>query len=785
MLPRAKFHRFAFLFICLVRCVAAQSVPVPLVSEPLVPDTVAPGSTGFRLTVNGAGFESGAVVYWNGRPRTTTFVSANKLQASINTSDVASAGTTAITVLNPGSKHPSPPVYFPIQAPLASVAMALDGNLNATGTVTSGDFNNDGKLDLAVFTTVSNLPSVQVFLGNGDGTFQAPITTTVSLPGYPELLLAADFNGDGKLDLALSSDDQDSPYTLILLGDGTGNFSTVSEYDYVYGIAEGIGDFNGDGRLDLIENNFYQCAVLLGEGNGNFRQKNIQYFDCGDYPGIPVVGDFNRDGKLDLAVPNSYGTSSVEVFLGNGDGTFQPAVSYAVDSGNEVVAADVNGDGKLDLITNGVSVLLGRGDGTFAIGPTTTIPGTPQSSQFGAADFNGDGKLDIGMVLYPANGSNYQQAVAVLLGNGDGTFQSPILSDAGEGGVSGAGMGDFNNDGKMDFFVGTVLDYYYPGNVMLFLQTSLSVSVNTLSFTYQNLNTTAPAQSVTLTNITAAAVPIQGIGFTGTGATNFAQTNNCGTSLAAGASCQIQVTFTPTVTGTLSATLTISYAGPGGPQSVAVTGIGVSLTLSVTPTSLTFPTQVVGTNSPTQYINLLNTGDFQINISSIATTGPFTQTNNCPSVLYYDGNTYETCDIVVTFTPMAKGPATGALTITDNATGSPQTIPLSGTGTAVQLSAVSVNFGNQAVGTSSTAFPIQLFNKGNTTLAIGQIVLAGTNPADFSEINNCGSAVAAKSSCTVNVTFSPSATGSRSAALSITDNGGGSPQSVGLFGTGD
>src|ERR1700727_1698213 len=333
MLLRAKFYRLAFLSVCLMRLAAAQSVPVPLISLPLVPDTVARGSTGFRLTVNGTGFESGAVVYWNGHPRTTTFVSANKLQASINTSDVASAGTAAITVLNPRSKHLSPPVYFPIQTPFASVAMALDGNLSATGTVTSGDFNNDGKLDLAVFTSISKLPSVQVFLGNGDGTFQAPITTTVSLPGHPALLIAADFNGDGKLDLALSSDDQDSPYTQILLGDGTGNFSTISEYDYIYGLAEGVGDFNGDGHLDLIENNFYHCAVLLGEGNGNFQQKDIQYFDCGSYPGIPAVGDFNRDNKLDLAVASSYGTSSVDLFLGNGDGTFQPAVTYAVDSG--------------------------------------------------------------------------------------------------------------------------------------------------------------------------------------------------------------------------------------------------------------------------------------------------------------------------------------------------------------------------------------------------------------------------------------------------------------------
>jgi hypothetical protein len=773
-----------WLCICLISiAAAAQSIPVPLIYQPLLPDTVAPGSTGFRLTLNGSGFVSGAVVNWNGQPRMTTFVSANKLQASINTADVAAAGTATITVLNPRSKHPSQPVYFSIQTPLGSVAMAFDGNLNATGTVTSGDFNNDGKLDVALFTFVSNVSSIQVFFGNGDGTFQAPITTTLtSASGTLRWLLAADFNGDGNLDLALSVDDQDNPYTDILLGDGTGKFSPALQQNYIYGLAYGVGDFNGDGRLDLIENNFYECAVLLGNGDGTFQQKNDSFFECGDYPGIPAVGDFNRDGKLDLAVPNSYGTSSVDVFLGNGNGAFQSVHTYAVDSGNELVAADFNGDGKLDLITNGVSVLFGRGDGTFSVGPTTALPGSPQASQFGVADFNGDGKPDIGMVLYPSSGTNNQQAIAVLLGNGDGTFQSPILTDAGAGGTSGVGMGDFNNDGKMDFYVGTVLDYYYPGSTMLFLQSSLSVSVNTLAFTDQNLNTTAPAQSITLTNITTAAVPIQGIAFTGAGATNFAQTNNCGTSLTAEASCQIQVTFTPTVTGTLNAALTISYAGMGGPQSIAVTGIGVSIMLSVAPASLTFPTQVIGTNSSTQYITLVNTGDFQTNISSIATTGPFQQMNNCPSSLYYTG---DTCDIVVTFSPTTKGPVTGTISITDSATGSPQTVTLSGSGSAVLLSAVSVNFGNQSIGTSSTTFPIQLFNKGNTTLAIIQIAITGTNASDFSETNTCGTAVMAKSSCTINVTFTPGATGLRSAALSIADNGGGSPQSVGLFGTGD
>ena len=157
------------------------------------------------------------------------------------------------------------------------------------------------------------------------------------------------------------------------------------------------------------------------------------------------------------------------------------------------------------------------------------------------------------------------------------------------------------------------------------------------------------------------------------------------------------------------------------------------------------------------------------------------ETNNCPSSLTQD----QSCQIQVTFQASARGLQPGKLSVTDTAINSPQSVKLSGTGTVVKLSATGVNFGNQKVGTTSSAVPIKLTNQGTVPLSITQISITGANAADFSQTNNCGLGIPAGASCTINLTFAPTATGVRTAAVSITDNGGASPQSVALTGTGD
>jgi hypothetical protein len=224
----------------------------------------------------------------------------------------------------------------------------------------------------------------------------------------------------------------------------------------------------------------------------------------------------------------------------------------------------------------------------------------------------------------------------------------------------------------------------------------------------------------------------------------------------------------------------MDYQGPGSPQTVSLSGVGAVSTVTLTPPNLKFPLRLIGTTSPAKTATLANTGSVPVNISNISTKGPFSQTNNCPSSLAVGAN----CQIQVKFTPVQKGLATGNLSVTDDAKGSPQTVTLSGTGMEVKLSPAAINSGDQKLGTKSSPAPVKLTNLGKTALTINQIAFKGEDPGDFSQTNNCGNSVPAGGSCTIQVTFTPQAKGKRSASLQVSDNGGGSPQRVLLTGTG-
>jgi len=264
---------------------------------------------------------------------------------------------------------------------------------------------------------------------------------------------------------------------------------------------------------------------------------------------------------------------------------------------------------------------------------------------------------------------------------------------------------------------------------------------------------------------------------------DFAEADNCGTSLAAGGNCTINVTFTPTASGTRTGTLSITDNASGSPQMVSLTGTGIgpTTTASVSPTSLTFASQNVGTTSAAQTVTLTNTGSATLTITGISASGDFAETDNCGSSVAVGAN----CAISVTFTPTASGTRTGTLSVADNTSGSPQSVKLTGTGATgsapvVSLSPSSLTFASQTVGTTSAAQGVTLNNTGSASLTITSIAASG----DFAEADNCGTSLAAGGNCTINVTFTPTASGTRTGTLSITDNASGSPQSVKLTGTG-
>jgi hypothetical protein len=273
----------------------------------------------------------------------------------------------------------------------------------APNGVATGDFNGDGILDLAVANSGSD-NNVSIFLGNGNGTFDPASTPTVPADTTPAAVTVGDFNGDGKIDLAVANNGSDN--VSVLLGNGDGSFqSAINSSVGTHPIALASGDFNRDGVPDLaVVNSGGGVSILLGVGNGNFTQPIGSPFGVGTTPSAVAIGDFDSDGIPDVAVANS-GSSNVSVLLGNGDGTFAAAVNFTVGSSpSSVAAADWDGDGKLDLAVgnagnDSVSILFGDGAGGFssalatAFGSPFAVGSTP--SAVVAGDFNRDGRPDL------------------------------------------------------------------------------------------------------------------------------------------------------------------------------------------------------------------------------------------------------------------------------------------------------------------------------------------------------------------------------------------------------
>jgi hypothetical protein len=362
-------------------------------------------------------------------------------------------------------------------------------------SVAVADVNGDGKPDLLVATcgnnsfnsTCAQEGSVGVLLGNGDGTFQPPVNYG-SGGVIANSVAVADVNGDGKPDLLVANCGSGGGSCFngtvgVLLGNGDGTFQAAVPYGSGGYNANSlaVADVNGDGKPDLLVTN--DCAsssncpgpgsvsVLLGNGDGTF-QTAVSYPLAGAaWSSSVAVADVNGDGKPDLLVANACSTipksgypctsgGVVSVLLGNGDGTFQTPVPYGsggVDAVS-VAVADVNGDGKPDLLVANtcatvgqqfctsdglVGVLLGNGDGTFQTAVTYDSGGAGAFS-VAVADVNGDGKPDLAVANYSSND------VGVLLGNGDGTFQAATIYSSAGVDDFGLAVADVNGDGKPD-----------------------------------------------------------------------------------------------------------------------------------------------------------------------------------------------------------------------------------------------------------------------------------------------------------------------------------------------
>jgi FG-GAP-like repeat/Abnormal spindle-like microcephaly-assoc'd, ASPM-SPD-2-Hydin/FG-GAP repeat len=713
-------------------------------------------------------------------------------------------------------------LVFPTPSSIYTVAVLLGdgtGRFERASSLTGGDFpvalavgdfNGDGALDLA--GTYDSYDTVSVALGNSDGTFggRAQTSDPLGLTHYDSYgpMAAADFNADGKSELSgvyhyglldCGHDPDDGVWV-----EGGARYGTGGVPSQV-----AVGDFDGDGRPDLVVINvvpyggYNSCqeevgdanvAVLLGDGDLTFKPAKTS----GSGWSSMVVGDFNGDGRSDLAVSDG---SNVGVLLGKGDGTFSSGINTGLGK-VPVTVGDFNGDGKLDLViadaANNLSLLLGNGDGTFGFPISIPTPG----GAVVAADFNVDGRLDLAVAnrdlgttsLLPGNGDGtFQTAVSysvyasilqvadvnddgkpdlvlnssLLLSAPDGTFRTLLAPELG-GGV----VGDFDGDGNTDYAFSSCclspsISAFLGGPVIALYPDKLTFGLDSAE--------NGTSQTVLISNPGVALLKIAGIALTG----DFTQTNDCGPTLASAAACTITVTPALASAGTSTGSISITDDAPGSPHLVSLTAAVTSEPeLTLLPESLSFGNQGVSTTSPRQTSTLTSTGSGAVVITSVAASGDFAQTNTCGGSVAAGAS----CAISVTFTPTAPGTRTGAITITDNAPGSPHVVSLTGTGTgpAVSLSPTSLSFGYHMMGTAFGSQTVTLTNTGNAALSITSMAA----PRGFTQTNTCGASVAAGASCSIQVTFTPTAAGAASANLTMTDNAPGSPHAMTLTGIG-
>jgi hypothetical protein len=534
-----------------------------------------------------------------------------------------------------------------------------------TSNLAAIDLNRDGKLDI-VLTAVTK-GGVIVFLGNGDGTFQPQ--DIYATKTYPFAFAVQDMNGDGHLDCIIA--DQENNDLTILLGNGDGTFSPKKSLpagpvliQQTSAIAAAVADFNGDSIPDLAvaEGDFSYMnggiSVLLGKGNGLFQPP--VYTNSNGALGAIATADFNKDGHLDVAVPNRNGAA---LLLGNGNGSFGAPLQVVMTQATparSVLAGDFNNDGNQDLVivANGfvvsppIYVLLGNGDGTFQSAKqfwnSTSIP-----QEVAAADFNHDGKLDLVVNLNP-NG------IAVMLGNGDGTFQAPVPY-ATDQLPSGLTVADLNRDGVPDIVAtGDQVNVFVGKGDGTFAS---EVNYNGGNFPQHVI--VADVNGDGKVDIVASAE-----GTAATGAIEILLGNGDGTFR-----LPVEIasaSFGRIATGDLNQDGVADIVTSGLPGGIFLSGPLATLS----PPYLNFDAVGFSSTSAPQSLILTNSGNGPLDLSEISTAAPFSATDTCGNSVALSSS----CTINVTLTANSVGNFSGQISIVDNAPQGQQLIPLSGTG---------------------------------------------------------------------------------------------------------
>ncbi len=436
--------------------------------------------------------------------------------------------------------------------------------------VVVGDFNEDGKPDLAVSNHTSS--DVSILLSDGSGHFSG--ATNYAVAGSADALAIGDFNRDGHEDLAVAGDNLAGGLS-VLLGTGSGSFEPNVHYTAGSGnglASVAVADLNADGNPDIVEGTPGGAVYRqLGDGTGAFGT-STQVYGAGSGQTWVSVGDFDGDGTADVAAA-SINSHTVVSLLGNGSGGFTTGSTTTLASGTfpqDLAVGDFNRDGKQDVavVEHAISVskvaaLIGDGSGAFTF--TEYGTGDTSPSDVAVGDVDGDGKQDLAV----ANGGS---SFSILQGDGAGGFGTAVNFAATGTSPEGIALHDLNGDGAPDVVLAGG-----SGNVVkVFLNSGTAdPSPGSLGFgTSVPQGTVSAPQTVTLTNNGSAPLSVAGFEMQGANPNDFfTGTTTCGAAVAPGGSCTVQVRFAPQAQGARSATLTtISNASSGG--SVTLTGTG-------------------------------------------------------------------------------------------------------------------------------------------------------------------------------------------------------------------
>lgn len=638
--------------------------------------------------------------------------------------------------------------------------------------------NPTGTISFLDTTTSATLGSSSVAPGTIPSHFSLDAGTSTALGNSPANvrgLVTGDFNGDGKLDVAVEG----SPLS-VELANGDGTFHAAPNPGISAGFAMATGDFNNDGKLDLVVSagGNGPVTLLLGDGQGAFTIVSPSLSVC-PHPEIIVSADFNNDGNADLALscdPSSNTTPFFLLLLGNGDGTFAsstvPTSVYFSDG--SLVVADFDGDGNADLAvtatlqsppySNYIAIFRGNGDGTFQPPSSTTPEPSPGSFELISGDFNGDGKPDLATaVTTPAPNNPYTQSLAILLNNGDGTFAAPVLTPAPTSASTANSVStfvtlDLNGDGKTDlavtqssgtslllsngdgtFDVSTTLN---PGLVYLVAGDLNGDGVPDIVSTAPNA-ASAVSYLVTATHNAAATLSNIAVGGSGAHSITASYTGDAAYAASTSSAATLNATLTPTALTLVSAPAT---ATPGTP---------IALTATLSPASL---------------------GNLNANGETITFTGGGATL----------GTATLSAGVAVLNTTLPVGVSSIAASFSGDASFSASSAPAiqiapSSTAAAVLVSTSNLTFSSQSVGSPSAAQTLTVTNSGQAPLTIVFVTLTG----DFAQTNTCTSApIPAQGTCTISVTFTPTGGGTRTGTLTLTDNAANSPQQISLFGSG-